>query len=395
MRRMTLVAVIVCGIVGFTAVVAVGLAPTFDSVHEHDVHEDPLQDMAYDDANDIVWSIDEAGMLVGYDVAEEQVVVEEDLDVGHAIAVGEDATYVASGDHLLEVDIHEGEITTLQDSLEAHPSRMAFDGERDLLWMAGAEEVHAYDLEGNLDRSIAPGDGHPHIIDVNEEYVAWSTGFDDEVIVWDIEDESVAFEPTFPDEYEASMTVGVALTDDNELIVGTDGDGSMVAMFDIESESVVTEYREHIFSVNEVAYHAEADAIISGGADNHLTAYDVAAESVIEQHDHGDTILAMALDESNELLWVGDGEETDPTVTGLSLGVEETPTPEATPPSEPTPTPIDDPDDTPTPDTPADETPTPIVHDTPTPDPDDQPGFGLAMAALAVLALAAVASRRR
>lgn len=392
MRRSFLALVIIGGILGLSATVAIGLAPTFEMAHEHDAHDDTLEDLAYDDANDIVWSIDQSGTFIGYDVGESAIVVDEQFNDPHAIAVGDEVTYVAAGDHLLEVDVHEGEITTIQESVETHPSRMAFDGERDLLWLAGHEEVHAYDLEGELDRSIAPGDGNPHDIAVNDNYVAWSTGFDAEVIVWDIEDESVAYEPTFPDDYEASMTVGVDLTDDNELIVGTDGDGSMVAMFDIESESVVTEYRVHVFSVNEVAYHAGANTIIAGGADNHISVFDVGAETVIEEHDHGDTIQAMALDESNELLWIGDGEETEPTVSGLSVAGDE-PTP--TPTSESTPTPVDEPDDTPTPDTPTDDTPTPVTHDTPTPEPDDQPGFGIAVAALALLALAVLVRRRR
>lgn len=392
----TIIAVVF--LTGLVIGTAMALAPTFEPVHEHDAHDSSLGEVAYDASNDIVWSIDGDGTFVGYYVSDESIVVEEDLGMGHAIAIGDEQVYVAAGDHLYAVDVDEGSITTLQSELAAHPSAMAYDAARELIWIAGHDEVHAYDLDGELDRSISPGEGEPHDIAVNDEYVAWTTGFNDEVIVWDIDAESVAYEPDFPDGYEAAMTVGIDLTDANELIVGTDGEGSMVAMFDIEEEAVVVEYREHIFSVNQVAYHAAENVIVSGGADNQIVVYDVAEDTVLERHDHSDTVFAVSLDLTNDLLWVGDGEERSPTVMGLAFAAADptpTPAPEPTPTPDITPTPTPDTtsaDDTPTPE-PAD-TPTPEGEDTPTPV-DDQPGFGALIGGIALLAVAFLARRYR
>lgn len=384
MRKQTITVVV--ALVVLTALVGVSLAftPTLEVVHEHDEHGETLEDVEYDDLNDIVWSLDGDGTFVAYDVAAEDVVVNEEFEMGHALAVGDDLVYIAAGDTLWEWDVADEESSELT-SLEDHAAAIDYDEARDIVWVAGHETVYGYDVgDGSLIHSHDEHTDGMSDIAVQGDYVASATTWHDEVIVYDIEAEEVAFEPELPD--DVSQTSSVHLTESEELIVGTGADdGDVVAMYDIETEELLAQYREHIFSVSAVEYDAEHDVIISLGFDNTIKFYDVGSESIVAEHVHEDTIFTADLDLQNDLLWFGDGEDRDGFVTGLDVSSEDdtTPTP---PPDDPTPTPTPPPDE-PTPTPPTDD-PTPTPDDpTPSPAPDDDdgiPGFGVAIALTAL-----------
>lgn len=227
--------------------------------------------------------------------------------------------------------------------------------------------MHAYDvtdgeqMAGHTEHTDGTSD-----LAVSGDYVASGTTWEDEVIVWDIEDEAVVFEPEV--NYEGIV---VDLTPTGELIVGA---GEEVVMFDIESGEQLLDSEGHIFGTSGVAHHADEDLVVSVGFDNTMRFHSIADDGVIESYDHDDTLYTLSLDLQNQLVWFGDGEEQPGTVYGLDMAEAATPTPTPTDPiSTPTPSP-----------TPDEPTPTP-----PEDDDDGIPGPGIIGTILAIALLGA------
>lgn len=210
-------------------------------------------------------------------------------------------------------------------TLEDHAGAMEYDHERDIIWVAGGVQVTGYSADdGSVVTSHREHTDELSALAVHGEYVATATTFGDEVIVYDVAEETVAFEPELPADV---LGVGdLALTNDDELIVATDAeDNSYVAMFDLDTEDELLSYREHIFLPSSVEYVEEVDMIVTTGFDNHVLFYDVGAGAVVEQYPHDDTIYEGSLDRHNGLLWIGDGEPEeegqpgDGTISGLDV----------------------------------------------------------------------------
>ncbi|PSQ60437.1 MAG: hypothetical protein BRD23_02110 [Halobacteriales archaeon SW_9_67_25] len=367
-----------------TVLAGAGLAysPSLDVVHEYEDHSTQLVDVEYAHSLDIVFSLDEGGSLYAYPVQEGAQQIRE-FEAGHALTVADDVVYIAARDTLWEYDVAAGEVTELT-TLPVHPQAIDYDEARDMVWVGGDGTVYGYDAADGSERMTytehTEGVG---ALAVHGDYVATGTATSNEVVVYHVENEAVAFEPELPDDVRGVGSVHI--TNGDELLVGADAeDDSFVAMFDIVAGESVVEYREHIFSVPGVAYDEDNDVIISMGLDNAVVFYDVEADEVATVYEHPDTIYAGDLDTRNDLLWVGDGEQRSGTVTGVDVFFEPTPTP--TP--EPTPEPTATPELTP------ESTPEPQPEDTPTPG-GDGPGFGVGLAVLAIISLALLAARKR
>jgi len=377
-----------------TALAGVGLAysPSLDVVHEYEDHSHKLADVEYAGQFDIVFSLDEEGGFYAYQVQPEQVEQITEFEAGHALAVGDGVVYVAAADTLWEFDVAAGELTELT-TLEAHPPAIDYDETRDMVWTVGNGTVYGYDAaDGSEEVRYTEHTEGIETIDVRGDYVATGTTFSDELVVYDIPAGEVAYEPDLPD--DVRQVGSVHITAGDELVVGTDAENdSLVGVYDIVQKEPILEYREHIFSVSEVAYDEEHDVVISMGFDNTVKFFDVEAGAVAAVYEHPDTIYAGALDTRNDILWVGDGEQRSGTVTGIDVFFEATPTP--TPTLTPTPVETATPEPTPTPQ-PATATPADTgSDDTPTSTGEDGPGFGIGLAVLAIVGLALLAARNR
>lgn len=294
--------------------------------HEHTSHEYHVEDVAYDEEYDIVWSIDnnvteESVTFVGYDVSAEEVVVEETLNTGHAIADGEGVVYIADDNQLWEFDVESQEKTKLTE-IAHHTGAMKYDANRDLLWLGQAGDVVALDASDGEEvmRHSEHGEGGIASLSVSEDYVASVRTWEPDPIVYDIENEEVAFEP-LPESIENKEDgniVSVHLTGSGKVILG--GGWDSVFMYDIESQELQAQYAAHAFGAHDIEYLDSRNLIISTGFGNHVAFYDVEADRILETYDHGDTIYASDLDRSNDIIWYGDGEDPpDGTVTGLQM----------------------------------------------------------------------------
>lgn len=308
--------------VSLTAPGALAFAPALEVAHEYGGHDAEIRDVEYDAASGVVWSLDKSGGLVGYDVAEGSTVVTESFEQGHALALGPGLVFVASGSTLWAYEIDSGERVEAA-QLQDHVAGLAYDEEREVVWTAGHETVYGHDVhDGSVVASHEEHTDGMSSIAVHGDYVASGTSWQDEVVVWDIESEEVAWQPEFPEDVGKIGAVG--FTQDGRLLVGTDAeDGSLVGLYDVEAQATEVEYREHVFSVSGVAYDASADVIVSTGFDNTVKFYDVAEDALAAEYEHGDTIYTADLDAGNDLLWFGDGEDGPGTVTGLDVSAQE------------------------------------------------------------------------
>lgn len=320
------------------AVFALDLAPA----HEHSAHDHSINDVEYDAQNDIVWSIGqdpEAASVVfaGYSVESSEVVVTETFSNGHALAVGDGVVYIADQNTLWEYDVSTEEASELA-TMEHAAGAMEYDATRDLIWVAAGATgtVVAYDAQtGEVVMSHDEhGNNGLNSIAVNGDYVASVATWEPEVIVYDIEAESVAFEPTFDDiEDDEFNVVSTTLTDANEIVIG--GGWDTVFHYDIESGEQLSQYAAHGFGAAAVEYYDQRDMIVSAGGSGTIAFFDVATGDIVQTYSHDDTIYTADLDTTNDILWFGDGEEQPGTVTGLGLSFDDptpTPTADQTPP---------------------------------------------------------------
>jgi hypothetical protein len=294
-------------------------SPALEIAHEYSDHGGTLVDIEYDEQFDIVWSLDENGTFVGYEVSNDDVgMVHAGFDAGHALAVGNGSVYIAEANTLWEFDVADGNLSELG-TLDEHVGAMAYDAQRDVIWAGGVETVYGYNAgDGSEFARYTPHSDGIETIDVRGDYIASGTTWQPELVVYDVEGEEVVLEP------ELSNVGGVTathLTESGDVIVGTRGDGAddLVAAYDVETGDRLVGYRAHIFGVSSVEYVPATETIISAGGDNTVKFFDVNEGSVIEQYQHADTIYTADLDRTNDLLWFGDGEERVGTVTGLDI----------------------------------------------------------------------------
>lgn len=317
-----LVICIVVLILGVGTVVAFEVSPT----HEHRTHKYGVEDVEYDEQHDIVWSIDSNAsassvQFIGYDVEAQEVSVSKVFDQGHALTVGDGAVYIAAGNILWEYNVS-NDSTTLLLEMEHHPGDMDYDETRDLIWASQSGDVVAYDAENGSEvmRHSNHSEGGTIVsLSVQGRYIASVLTWEPEVIVYDIKNEEVSFEP-LPDDIdpEEDNLVSVHVTESAELIIG--GGWDTVYMYDIENRSLMTQYAAHAFGATEVRYHEAADVIVSAGTGNHIAFYDVDTSAVVSTYEHVATIETADLDMANDIVWFGDnGQEQAGTVTGLQI----------------------------------------------------------------------------
>lgn len=373
-------------VLGISCLFAIGTAVASSPVegisHEYTDHGGTLVDVGYDDQYDIVWSLDENGTFVGYEVSNGEVgLATEQFDAGHALAVGDGAVYIAEAGTLWEFDVAAGNLTQLG-TLEEHPGAMAYDAQRDVIWATGRGTVYGYNAaDGSEFATYSPHSDGIETIDVRGDYIATGTTWQPELVVYDIEQGDVVLEP----EFEAVGGVTATyLTEDGDVIVGTRGDDAddLITAFDIQSGEQHLSYRSHIFGVSHVEYEPSTETILSTGFDNTVKFFDVSEGSVVDQYQHEDTIYTADLDRTNGMLWVGDGEERVGTVTGLDIEDEEATATGAGTPTDPEPTPTAEP---------TTDKATETVEETTV---DEQgPGFGLVVGLIGVV-LGALLGRR-
>lgn len=330
-RSSTAVLLIVVVVVSLS--IGVVTALEISPAHEHTSHEYHVEDVAYDEQHDIVWSIDneleaDSVRFVGYAVESEEVVIEKPFSSGQAIADGDGVVYIAEDNQLWEFHV-ETEETSLLAEMEHHPSSLAYDESRGLVWAGQAGAIVAFDAEDGeeIHRHEEHGQGQVSSLSVEGKYVASVLTWEPNVIVYDIENEAVAFEP-LPDPIEAAddgNIVSVHLTESGEVILG--GGWDSVFMYDIESEELLRQYGAHAFGVQAIKYHESEGLIISAGFGNQVAFYDVESEDLVNTYDHGDTIFAGDLDREHDIFWYGDGEDPpEGTITGLRMAFDDSET---------------------------------------------------------------------
>lgn len=306
---------------------SVGSVVGFDvsPAHEYSTHQYGVEAVEYDEQHDIVWSIDEnttaiSTQFVGYDVQAETVVVTKQFANGNTLTVGDGVVYIAAGNNLWEYNVSRDN-TTLLTEMKHSTGAMDYDAERDLVWVGQSSDVVAFDA-GNgsvVMRHSKHSDGSIESLSVQGKYIASVLTWEPEVVVYDIENQSVAFEP-LPDDIdpEEDNLVSVHLTESTELVIG--GGWDTVYLYDVESQTLKTQYSAHAFGAAVVDYHESEDVIVSAGTGNHVAFYDMETESVVRTYEHVDTISAADLDMKNDILWFGDGgREQAGTVTGLQV----------------------------------------------------------------------------
>lgn len=186
-------------------------------------------------------------------------------------------------------------------------------------------------------------------------------------------DETGEYDVAVNDDAVGTVTVAEPAVADISLI-DTSLDTTTLTVGESLTVSVVLE------NVGDAAGEYTVEVLVDDAVyDTQTVEVDAASEATVE--------FTPSFDAPGEFTIVVNDEEVD------VVSVEAAPTPTPTP--APTPTPTPTPVDTPTP-TPADTpTPTPDVPEvTPTPAPDDQPGFGIVVAILALLGAALIAHRR-
>lgn len=337
---------------------AAAFAPSLDVVHQHEAHEGQVVDVEYSDHHDVAWSLDEGGTFAAYVVEDEAIEFTWDFDQGHAIATSEEAVFIAAGETLWEFDVPEGEFNELG-TMAVHPEDMAYDEERNAVWVGGHETVHGYNVDdGSEFMNYTVHSEGIGTIDVAGDHVVSGTTWETEVVVYDVAAEDVVYEPDLPDDTQGISALN--LLDSDTLLVGALGDDAddLVAAYDVGEEQLQLEHREHIFGVSFVGYEPHNDLIISAGFDNTVKFYDHETDDIVEQYEHDDTIYTASYDYPNSLLWFGDGEDTDGVVTGLDIHYEEDP--------------ADDDDDAPVDDADDDADDAPVEEDT-ADDADDTP----------------------
>lgn len=292
--------------------------PSLDIRHEYEHHADHnLQDLAYDEAHDMVWSIDgaleDSSRFRGYDVADGDIAVTETFDILHSIEVAEGVVYVASGGDLYEYDVEGGEFAEHPAELTGLSQDLVFDADRNWLWSASETEIVAYDADtGELTTSYEVHDEGISTIDIHGRFVASGETWEDNLIVYDLDAEAVVFNP------EIGYNGGIVhFTEAGSLVVGA---GETVRLYNVESEELLLESQGHVFGTSGVDYLVEQDVIVSAGFDNAIRLHGVEDGGVIEEYSHDDTIYTVAIDDRNDLLWFGDGEDDNPgTVYGMDL----------------------------------------------------------------------------
>jgi PGF-CTERM protein len=382
-RGQVLLALGICSLL--TAGVAAAYSPALEVTHEYTDHGGTLVDVEYDEQHDTVWSLDENGTFVAYQVGNEEIGLKTDqFSVGHALAVGDNTVYIAAANTLWEFDVVAGNLSELA-TLEEHAGAMAYDPQRDVVWTTGLGTVYGYDAEnGSEVRRYSPHSDGIETIAVQGEYVATGTTWAPDLAVYDVAAEEVVLRPEFTNVGGVTAT---QFTEDGDLIVGTRGDGAddLIATYDVESGERLLGYRAHIFGVSHVAYEPTTETIISTGGDNAVRFYDVDRGTVFAEYGHEDTIYTADLDRRNAILWLGDGEERVGTVTGLDIDDTESAETTTAATTEDT-----DGSDTTATDT-ADAPATTAQQTTDT----EGPGFGLGVAAIAALLVALIVRRRR
>lgn len=320
MATFLLTAVVLLG-VAIGAVAALEVAVT----HEYSVHDNELTDVVYDGQHDVVWSLDKGlgeatATLAGYDPAAEEVVVTEEFDDGHALALGDGVVYVGDGHTLWEYDVESQERTKVT-QLEDHAGGLAYDAERDLVWVAGGGKGNVVAYDATDGEEVRRHEEHApnglQDVSVEGDTLATVATWEPDVVVYDLARDEVAFEP-LPDSIaddEDGNLVSVEVTESGDVIVG--GGWDTVFVYDGETQELRTTYAAHSWGVAAVDYHESADLIVSGGTGGRLAVFDVGADAVVQTHEHGETIAA-ALDGGTDVVWYGAGEHSH-AVTGLEL----------------------------------------------------------------------------
>lgn len=374
--------VVICLVLTIGA--AMAYAPSLDITHQHGEHQGQVVDVEYGDHHDVVWSLDEGGTFAAYVVGDEDVEFTWDFDQGHALATSEEAVYIAAGDTLWEFDVPDGEFNEIG-TLDAHPEDMAYDAERNVVWIGGHGTIHGYNVDdGSEYMNYTEHSEGIGVIDVAGDYVVSGTTWETEVVVYDVESEEVVYEPELPDDTQGVSAIN--LLDSDSLLIGAIGDDAddLVAGYDIDEEQRLLEHREHIFGISYVGYDPHNDLIISAGLDNTVKFYDHETDQIVEEYQHDDTIYTASYDYPNSLLWFGDGEEGDGYVSGLDIHYEAAADDDDTaddmpgdddPADDSDDAPADDADDGPTDDT-ADDSADDADDTTVDDDDDGSPGFG-------------------
>lgn len=399
MARRTIIVTIAIMLVALLAVgVVAGIAPN----DEHDEHEHAISGIDYDEDRNMVWSIDhdldDDVTLVGYDVESGTVEHTETFEQGDALEyVSGYGVFVASGDTLYLYSPDEGEVVQ-EKSFDGIIEDIAYDDWRWTVWVAHGDAVQGYFVED--DELVSGYTVHTEgigSIAYADDHLITATTWGDEAVIHHIEgDGDVLHDLQIPDENDGLGAVEI--TDDGDVFVAGE---ETIYQFDRDSGELVSDdIPAHIFGTSEIIAVPDEELLISVGFDNNVHVYDLTAEETIEVYEHDDTIYTADVDLTNEYLWIGDGEDQPGTVTALDIsevlgdmdengddGTPDDSTPDDSTPDDGTPD-----DGTPDDGIPAngdngddngDET-----------DDDSIPGFGAALAAIAMVGAALLAYRR-
>jgi len=96
-----------------------------------------------------------------------------------------------------------------------------------------------------------------------------------------------------------------------------------VGGYDLAGDGWRFTHREHVFGVSSLGVEPTENVVVSTGGDNTVKFYDPAADAVVAEYAHADTIYAASIDRNNGLVWIADGENRDGVVTGLDIQADE------------------------------------------------------------------------
>jgi len=97
----------------------------------------------------------------------------------------------------------------------------------------------------------------------------------------------------------------------------------VVVVYNLAGDGWRFTHREHLFGVSSMGVEPTEILVVSTSGDNTVKFYDPAADAVVAEYAHADTIYAASIDRNNGLLWIADGENRDGVVTAVDIQADE------------------------------------------------------------------------
>ena len=283
----------------------------------HSKHNYDVKDVEYDLQNNIIWSGDEHGDLIGYDVSSTSV----------------------------KYNNYTGNVRDID-----------YDSNNNIVWIGGGDgynnKIKGYsvaDEEVIYEHSLHDNENVNDVKYVAEDDIILSVGDDGKIIGWNVSTQSKAYEHTEDNairsvDYDSQNNTvwagGLTYPYGNYRLIGYDADtetvtqrkevsgikgveniaydsdnhfvwtsyGDKVSAYDIENDNIINEHKKNASNVDAFHYDAQNEVILSDGSDN---PYGIVAwnsnneENVYNHSDHTDNVNTVDYDNQNNIVWSG------------------------------------------------------------------------------------------